>query len=224
MHAYAIQPSAGLVKLDAMENPFRLPEALQQRARRAPRPRSRSTAIRRAASATSSPRSSTLRRAARRLQADARQRLRRADLAARAGLRRARRDDPRAAAGLRDVRDVGAAAGAEVRRRAADARASSSTRRRCSRRSRRIGRRSPTSPIPNNPTANLFDEAAVERIVAAVGAQDGLVVFDEAYQPFSSRIVDGPGRHAAARAGAAHAEQVRPRRRAPRLPRRRRRR
>ena len=40
---------------------------------------------------------------------------------------------------------------------------------------------------PNNPTANLFDEAIVERIVAAVGAQDGLVVFDEAYQPFSSR-------------------------------------
>lgn len=40
---------------------------------------------------------------------------------------------------------------------------------------------------PNNPTANLFDEGAVERIVAAVGRQDGLVVIDEAYQPFSSR-------------------------------------
>ena len=40
---------------------------------------------------------------------------------------------------------------------------------------------------PNNPTANLFDEAAIERIVAAIGAQHGLVVFDEAYQPFSSR-------------------------------------
>ncbi len=40
---------------------------------------------------------------------------------------------------------------------------------------------------PNNPTANLFDEGAVDRIVAAVGAQDGLVVIDEAYQPFSSR-------------------------------------
>ena len=26
MHAYAIQPSAGFLKLDAMENPFRLPE------------------------------------------------------------------------------------------------------------------------------------------------------------------------------------------------------
>jgi histidinol-phosphate aminotransferase len=40
---------------------------------------------------------------------------------------------------------------------------------------------------PNNPTGNLFDERIVQRIVDAVGAQDGLVVFDEAYQPFSSR-------------------------------------
>ncbi|MBA2962556.1 MULTISPECIES: histidinol-phosphate transaminase [Ramlibacter] len=30
MHAYAVQPSAGLVKLDAMENPHRLPANLQQ--------------------------------------------------------------------------------------------------------------------------------------------------------------------------------------------------
>ncbi len=30
MHAYAVQPSAGLVKVDTMENPFRLPEALQK--------------------------------------------------------------------------------------------------------------------------------------------------------------------------------------------------
>ena len=40
---------------------------------------------------------------------------------------------------------------------------------------------------PNNPTGNLFDEAIVQKIVDAVGAQDGLIVFDEAYQPFSSR-------------------------------------
>ena len=40
---------------------------------------------------------------------------------------------------------------------------------------------------PNNPTANLFDEAAVQAIVDAVGRQRGLVVIDEAYQPFSSR-------------------------------------
>ena len=30
MHAYAIQPSAGLIKLDAMENPFALPPELQR--------------------------------------------------------------------------------------------------------------------------------------------------------------------------------------------------
>jgi histidinol-phosphate aminotransferase len=40
---------------------------------------------------------------------------------------------------------------------------------------------------PNNPTANLFDDAVIDRIVDAIAAQDGLVVFDEAYQPFSSR-------------------------------------
>ena len=40
---------------------------------------------------------------------------------------------------------------------------------------------------PNNPTANLFDDAVVDRIVDAVGRQQGFVVFDEAYQPFSSR-------------------------------------
>ncbi|MEQ1804281.1 MAG: histidinol-phosphate transaminase [Burkholderiaceae bacterium] len=40
---------------------------------------------------------------------------------------------------------------------------------------------------PNNPTANLFNDATIDRIVAAVGEQSGLVVFDEAYQPFASR-------------------------------------
>jgi len=40
---------------------------------------------------------------------------------------------------------------------------------------------------PNNPTANLWDDAVIQRIVDAVGRQQGLVVFDEAYQPFASR-------------------------------------
>jgi len=40
---------------------------------------------------------------------------------------------------------------------------------------------------PNNPTANLFDDAVIDQIVAAVGRQQGLVVMDEAYQPFASR-------------------------------------
>jgi len=37
---------------------------------------------------------------------------------------------------------------------------------------------------PNNPTANLWDDAVIERIVEAA---PGLVVIDEAYQPFASR-------------------------------------
>ena len=40
---------------------------------------------------------------------------------------------------------------------------------------------------PNNPTANLFNDATIDRIVAAVGEQSGIVVVDEAYQPFASR-------------------------------------
>ena len=40
---------------------------------------------------------------------------------------------------------------------------------------------------PNNPTANLWDDAVIENIVEAVGAQGGLVVIDEAYQPFCQR-------------------------------------
>ncbi len=49
---------------------------------------------------------------------------------------------------------------------------------------------------PNNPTANLFDDAVIDRIVAAIARQNGLVVFDEAYQPFSSRSrLPGLARH-----------------------------
>lgn len=40
---------------------------------------------------------------------------------------------------------------------------------------------------PNNPTGNLWDDAVLERIIKAQGAQGGLIVMDEAYQPFSSR-------------------------------------
>ncbi len=37
---------------------------------------------------------------------------------------------------------------------------------------------------PNNPTANLWDEAVMDRLIAAA---PGLVVIDEAYQPFAGR-------------------------------------
>ena len=49
---------------------------------------------------------------------------------------------------------------------------------------------------PNNPTANLWDDAVIERIVEAQGAQGGLVVIDEAYQPFAGRsYIDRVARH-----------------------------
>ena len=44
---------------------------------------------------------------------------------------------------------------------------------------------------PNNPTANLWDDAVIEKIVIAVGKQGGLVVMDEAYQPFASKSYAG---------------------------------
>ena len=46
---------------------------------------------------------------------------------------------------------------------------------------------------PNNPTANLWDDAVIERIIAAA---PGMVVIDEAYQPFAGRsYVDRLARH-----------------------------
>ena len=46
---------------------------------------------------------------------------------------------------------------------------------------------------PNNPTANLWDDAVIEKIVEAA---PGLVVFDEAYQPFSSKsYIERMARH-----------------------------
>ena len=46
---------------------------------------------------------------------------------------------------------------------------------------------------PNNPTANLWDDAVIENIIAAA---PGLVVMDEAYQPFASRsYIDRVARH-----------------------------
>ena len=39
---------------------------------------------------------------------------------------------------------------------------------------------------PNNPTANLWDAGAMARIIEAAGAVGSIVTIDEAYQPFSS--------------------------------------
>ena len=49
---------------------------------------------------------------------------------------------------------------------------------------------------PNNPTATLWDDSAIENIIAAVAGQGGLVVMDEAYQPFSSKsYINRIGQH-----------------------------
>jgi histidinol-phosphate aminotransferase len=39
---------------------------------------------------------------------------------------------------------------------------------------------------PNNPTANLWSDAILEKIILAAAAQGGLVVMDEAYRPFAA--------------------------------------
>ena len=54
---------------------------------------------------------------------------------------------------------------------------------------------------PNNPTGTLWDQAVIERLIAAQGTAGGLVVMDEAYQPFAVRswidsVRAAPQRHA----------------------------
>lgn len=49
---------------------------------------------------------------------------------------------------------------------------------------------------PNNPTANLWDDTVIENIINAVGEQGGLVVMDEAYQPFAGKsYIDRIAKH-----------------------------
>lgn len=49
---------------------------------------------------------------------------------------------------------------------------------------------------PNNPTGNLWNDAAIERIVELQGQQGGLLVMDEAYQPFAaSSYLERMARH-----------------------------
>ena len=49
---------------------------------------------------------------------------------------------------------------------------------------------------PNNPTANLWRDGSIARIIALQGRQGGLVVMDEAYQPFAARSWIDPMRAA----------------------------
>ena len=194
MHAYAVQDARGLLKLDAMENPFGLPPALQA----ALGQRLGALALNR----YPGPRSGDLQRA----------------LATHAGLPEGfglmlgngsdelisllamACDLPGAAilapepgfvmyamsARLQGLRFVGVPLTADFELDEAAMLAA-------------IAREKPAIAYlayPNNPTANLWDDAVIEKIVQAQGAQGGLVVIDEAYQPFAARsYIDRVARH-----------------------------
>jgi histidinol dehydrogenase len=186
MHAYAIQPSAGLLKLDAMENPFALPPELQRELG----DRLGRVAINRYPVAGPAALSQSL--------------AKHVDLPAGCGLMLGNGSDElidllsvacdtlgatvlaplpgfvmyEMSARLRGLKFVGVPLTADFE---LDLPAMLAA----------IERHGPALTwiaYPNNPTANLFDEAAVQAVVDAVGRQGhGLVVFDEAYQPFSSK-------------------------------------
>jgi histidinol-phosphate aminotransferase len=182
MHGYAIQPSAGMVKLDAMENPFRLPPALREQlgARLA------EVAINRYPGERVADLRAALARHAEMPEGF--------DLILGNGsdelisLLAMACDVPGAtilaplpgfvmyemSARLQGLRFIGVPLTADFELDEAAMLAA-------------IEQHQPAIvyiAYPNNPTANLFDDAVVERIVQAA---PGLVVFDEAYQPFASR-------------------------------------
>jgi histidinol-phosphate aminotransferase len=185
MHAYAIQPSAGLVKLDAMENPFRLPEALQrelgERLGRVAINRYPVGCVADVIAALS--KYVELPPGCKLMLGNGSDEL--------ISLLALACDTPGAtvlaplpgfvmyemSAKLQGLNFVGVPTTASFELDEAAMLAA-------------IEQHRPAITYiayPNNPTANLFDAGVLERIVAAVGRQDGLVVIDEAYQPFSSR-------------------------------------
>lgn len=185
MHAYAVQPSAGLIKLDAMENPFLLPPELQRelgdrlgRVAINRYPGSRSADLVAALSTHFD------------VPADCSAMLGNGSdelidiLSVACNVPGATVLAPlpgfvmyEMSARLRGLRFVGVPLTAEFQLDQAAMLAA-------------IEQHRPALTYiayPNNPTANLFDDAVIDSVVAAVGSQDGLVVFDEAYQPFSAR-------------------------------------
>lgn len=185
MHAYAIQPSAGLIKLDAMENPFRLPPHLQrelgERLGRVAINRYPVQCVADVISALTEhvkppPGSKIM------LGNGSDELISLLALAADVPGNTVLAPLPgfvmyQMSAKLQGLNFVGVPLTAEFE---LDKRAMLAA----------IAQHRPALTYiayPNNPTANLFDDAVVDGIVAAVGAQHGLVVFDEAYQPFASR-------------------------------------
>lgn len=185
MHAYAIQPSAGLVKLDAMENPFRLPPELQ---------RELGERLARVA----------INRYPAQCVADVIEALARfVELPAGCQLMLGNGSDELIAllalacdvpgatilapvpgfvmyemsAKLQGLRFVGVPLASDFELDEAAMLAA-------------IERHRPAITYlayPNNPTANLWDAGVIRRLIAEAGSFGGLVVMDEAYQPFSSR-------------------------------------
>lgn len=183
MHAYAIQDATGLIKLDAMENPYPLPEPLQralgERLARVPvnrYPAAQVAQLKQALAAY-------------------------VDLPASAGLMLGNGSDELIALLALACDRPGAAIVAPVPGFVMyamsaqlyglafhavplkadfdlDAQAMCET----------IARVRPAITYlayPNNPSANLWDEAAMRCVIQAAGAVGGLVVVDEAYQPFA---------------------------------------
>lgn len=185
MHAYAVQPSAGLVKLDAMENPFRLPPELQRELGE----RLARVAINRYPTQCVA---DVIAAIARFVELPAGCRLMLGNGSDELiSLLALACDVPGAtilapvpgfvmyemSAKLQGLRFVGVPLTADFELDEAAMLAA-------------IERHRPAITYlayPNNPTANLWDDAVIDRIVDAVAQQHGLVVFDEAYQPFASR-------------------------------------
>ncbi len=184
MHAYAVQPSAGMVKLDTMENPYRLPPTLQtalgERLGRVAINRYPAERVEdlRAALATFArmPAGCSLT-----LGNGSDELISMLALAC---------DVPGAAvmapmpgfvmypmsASLQGLRFVGVPLTADFE---LDEPAMLAA----------IAREKPSLlylAYPNNPTANLWNPQVIERLIAAMGDAQGLVVMDEAYQPFAA--------------------------------------
>ena len=185
LHAYAVQPSAGLVKVDTMENPHRLPAALQQALgerlgrvalNRYPAERTETLAAALAAHAHM-PAGNTLM-----LGNGSDELISLLTLAC--ALPGAVVMAPLPgfvmyglSAALQGLRFVGVPLSADFELDEAAMLAA-------------IHAEQPALlylAYPNNPTANLWDDAVIERLIHAVGQHHGLVVMDEAYQPFAAR-------------------------------------
>ena len=183
LQAYAVQPSAGLVKVDTMENPHRLPEALQQ----ALGQRLGRVAINRYPAERTNDLAAALARHAGLPEGNALMLGNGSDelislLSLACAVPGAVFMSPLPsfvmyglAAALQGVQFVGVPLTADFELDEAAMLAA-------------IAQHRPALlylAYPNNPTANLWDDAVIERLIDAVGRHQGLVVMDEAYQPFA---------------------------------------